>query len=384
MMSEHMNTVKKKDARVELLRILACYLVILMHVRTIAVLDDGTIADWALLANMLSAPGVGLYFLICGCFIPLSGVLKAWKNFLLRIVVPALVFIIAADLLDGWLSGDCGVLQSILQSDLREIFSGILTGFLHADAWAMGRCTGHLWFLFSYGTIMLWMPLFHAVVMADGKKALAFFTILSLCSLLIVDYATLFPVSYAVPMPQLPPWELMYAAAGYLLYHGIKKPSKAGAAAAAGLAAILCVMMFCGQKALYLKGLAAGGTPAEVGLIPYYLNWLSGLCAACAMAIAAAVFFLPEPQGRIHKAVCAAGGVTYPVFLLHFPIIYKIRTLGLENAGKNAAVRGGAAGNLLFTLLYALAVFVISGLLGYALQRAWGFLRLHIRIRTDT
>ena len=98
------------------------------------------------------------------------------------------------------------------------------------------------------------------------------------------------------------------------------------------------------------------------------------------MAIAAAVFFLPEPEGKLHEVICTIGGVTYPVFLLHFPIIYKIRTLGLENAGKNAFVAGGAAGNLLFTLLYTLVVFVISGLLGYGLQKLFGVLRKHLPV----
>ena len=379
-MSDTAKAAKRKDARVELLRILACLLVILMHVRTIAVLPDGTIADWALLANMLSAPGVGLYFLICGCFIPRAPVFRAWKSFLLRILLPAFLFIIAADLLDGWLSGECGILQSILSADIKGIAGGIVQGILRADAWSLGRCTGHLWFLFSYFTIMLWMPLMHAVVMGKGEKALLFFVILSIVSLLIVDYATLFPVAFAIPMPQLPPWELMYAAAGYLLYQGIKRPSKTGFFGAAGLTVLMCVLMFFAQKALYLKGLAEGGAPADVGLIPYYLNCLSGLCAVCAMAIAAAVFFLPEPEGKLHEVICTIGGVTYPVFLLHFPIIYKIRTLGLENAGKNAFVAGGAAGNLLFTLLYTLVVFVISGLLGYGLQKLFGVLRKHLPV----
>ena len=98
------------------------------------------------------------------------------------------------------------------------------------------------------------------------------------------------------------------------------------------------------------------------------------------MAIAAAVFFLPEPEGKLHEVICTIGGVTYPVFRLHFPIIYKIRTLGLENAGKNAFVAGGAAGNLLFTLLYTLVVFVISGLLGYGLQKLFGVLRKHLPV----
>lgn len=363
--------VKKRDARVELVRILACYLVILMHVRTIAVLDDGTIADWALLANMISAPGVGLYFLICGCFMPKSPVLKVWKGFLLRILLPAAFFVIAAGALDGWLSGDCGIIRSLLSADYSAILSGLFQGILKADAWSMGRCTGHLWFLFSYLTIMLWMPLLHAVVLGKGEKALLLFVLLGLGELLLVDYATLFPVAFSVPMPALPPWEMMYAAAGWLLYRGIKKPSARGALGAAGLAVLTGILMFLAQKALDIKELAAGGVPAEVGLIPHYLNWLSGLCAVCAMAIAAAIFFLPEPEGRLHDVICGVGGVTFPIFLIHFPAIYKLQTLGLENAGRRAAIAGGWLGNLAFTLAYALLVFVISGLLGAAVQKAW-------------
>ena len=59
--------VKKKrdrDANVELLRLLACIMVIAGHARPFMVAQDGSIMDAALMIQAFAAPAVGIFFLI--------------------------------------------------------------------------------------------------------------------------------------------------------------------------------------------------------------------------------------------------------------------------------------------------------------------------------
>lgn len=63
-----MNQIKRpRDWRVELLRVIACFMVIIIHIRLYA-FSGTTLRDSALLMYVLSGPSVAIFFLISGFF----------------------------------------------------------------------------------------------------------------------------------------------------------------------------------------------------------------------------------------------------------------------------------------------------------------------------
>lgn len=265
------NDSKQKNTGIELLRIIACFMVILAHIHPVLILDDGQIADGALLVQSFLAPGVGLFFLITGCFIPKMPVRKAWRKFFLGIALPTLIFVFCVDLLEGYLDSTADIFTSIRQSDVKHILSSILKGIIAFDASQLGRLNGHIWFVFSYAVIMLWLPLLHALVKADARRPLIFFSILSVLKLFAIDINRLWPFPV--------------------------------------------------------------------------------------------VLYLPELPGTLGRLVLKVGSVTFPVFLLHFPLVHKLRTAGIEARVMEFFGASQGAGAIVYSFIYAAMVFILSAVI---------------------
>ena len=75
------------------MRIIACLLVILLHIRLMAV-ENGIIRDSVLLMQTFTSIAVGTFFLIAGFFTPNQGsVIRVWKGFLRSVALPALLLV---------------------------------------------------------------------------------------------------------------------------------------------------------------------------------------------------------------------------------------------------------------------------------------------------
>ncbi len=383
-----MTAISKKNTNIELLRIIACYMVILTHIRPVLVLNEGQIADGALLVQAFLAPGVGLFFLITGCFLPGLPVLKVWKKFLSGVALPTFIFVFCVDMLEGFLDGTAGFFMSIRQADMTNIFSGILKGILAFDAAQLGKLNGHIWFIFSYALIMLWMPLLHALVKADARRPLIFFVILSILKLLAIDINRLWPFPVQIYMPELPPYEIMYASGGYLLYNHIIRKKHSSRLTNSSLISIslfyaviaiaVMTLTFILQRMLFIKQLIDGETPADIRLTAYYMNWLSGFSVILALLIMTSILWLPELRGKAGQLVIKIASVSFPVFLLHFPLTHKMRTLGIEAMAMNLFGGSHGLGAIIYSFIYAGFIFLLSAVICCACRFIYMMLRLKV------
>lgn len=358
----------QKDVNVELLRLLACLLVIVVHIRP-AMLLDGKVMNGALLMQTLTSVAVGSFFLISGFFTPNSpSVRKTWKRFLSGVLGPAFCYVIAVMLLNEWIASRTGILESLAAafSDLPGLLGRLFRGTAAFNAGEYSIYTGHLWFVFSYALIMLWFPIIRLLIRNGTQRVLLFFVLLAFYRLLIIDITNTWPIPMILYLPELVPVEVLCFVIGYLLYQRREKLSGRllVSACLCGLLLLLFCAMFLLQKNQFVLKLSEGVSSAELNLqSPYYLSWNSGLGVVASTVFAAFILSLPTKGERLSGLIRSLGSLTYPVYLVHFAIVAKLISSGVNDRVQEAMHAQTAAGAVLYTLSYALFIFLLSGAL---------------------
>ena len=93
--TENVKSIKKRDASIELIRIVACITVVLIHL-SLNVFDQyHSQVDWSrLFEKCFFTDGVPLFYMIMGFFIANGrSYKKMWKNTFKRVVIPTLLYV---------------------------------------------------------------------------------------------------------------------------------------------------------------------------------------------------------------------------------------------------------------------------------------------------
>lgn len=370
---------KGKDINVELLRIIACLMVIVTHVRPMIISADLRVMDSVLLMQTLAAPAVGIFFLIAGFFAPRSSnFLRSWKKYLCSVLLPAILLAIATDYLEDWIQGNSGIIRSIMEGDLYWSLRNVFECLISLDAGPFGLYNAHLWYVFTYMLIMLFLPVMCVLARHADRRVLWFFAILVSYRLIIVDIETLTGSLFRIYQTSILPPELAIFILGYLVYSGLApyRGKRLTTMAAALSLAVIFSAMFIFQRQLYTDMLAEPSV--DVAALntssPYFLTWVSGLSVLAAIALTILVLSLPLKGERLARILGFAGELTYPVYLVHFPILAKLITSGLQLKLYERFSASGA-GELIYTVLMTIIVYVLSMLLSVAVRFIWQHVR---------
>ncbi len=390
---------KQKNLNVELLRLLSCFLVIMAHVKPFYIMN-GEIMDGALLIGCLITPAVGCFFMISGFFLSeKTSSKKALTNFMKRVAWPAFLLFLANIFLKEWLAGPASragrevtIVESALMAQPLEDLKQLLFGIIAFDAGIFGHYLEHLWYVFSHLVIIIWMPVITALIRGKGERAMLLLCVIYLWVLLIIDLNNLFPTPFRLYQPQTAALQATYCMAGYLLYKYLKPFLPAGFAAdghenkAIGtvqnkypewikktticigffiLFFVIITILFLSQRELFSRMLAAGADPESMMRDGYFFSWLSGLGFLSALALSSFILSLPLGwiRGRFRNALLWLSGTTYPVFLLHYFLVQKLRVLNIEARAQLRLHAYTAPGAIIYTVLYASAVFLASAFL---------------------
>lgn len=370
---------KGKDINVELLRVIACLMVIVTHVRPMIISADLRVMDSVLLMQTLAAPAVGIFFLIAGFFAPRSSnFLRSWKKYLCSVLLPAILLAIATDYLEDWIQGSSGIIRSIMEGDLYWSLRNVFECLISLDAGPFGLYNAHLWYVFTYMLIMLFLPVMCVLARHADRRVLWFFAILVSYRLIIVDIETLTGSLFRIYQTSILPPELAIFMLGYLVYSGLApyRGKRLTTMAAALSLVLIFSAMFIFQRKLYTDMLAEPSV--DVAALntssPYFLTWVSGLSVLAAIALTILVLSLPLKGERLARILDFAGELTYPVYLVHFPILAKLITSGLQ-LKLYERFSGSGAGELIYTVLMTIIVYVLSMLLSVAVRFIWKHVR---------
>lgn len=367
-----MNQINRpRDWRVELLRVIACFMVIIIHIRQYP-FSGTTLRDSVILMYVLSGPSVAIFFLISGFFFRESqSILHIWKRFLTSVICPSMVLIMALSFLRPWIAQpEISLLQSMRMAHPLQDFLSMLRGFLCLDVVSFGSYAEHLWYILSYGTMMLWVPMIIGLLRAHEERILLLLMGFAFLHFTLDNLNGLYPLPIALYRPECIGKPTMYAIAGCFLYRHVTvrratldRSTEARARhTCLLLALLLSIALFFLQKHIYVKGFQMGQDTAALNASYYYTSWNGMLCGLQSIAISAFILMLPEIPARAAQTIRTLGSLTFPIYLIHFILTNHFRALGIEQAAQKL-FGSRFVGIVLYTLCYAALIFALCALM---------------------
>ena len=170
------NTQKKtRDSSVDLIRIIACLMVISTHMSLQVLNQAYNRIDWSrLLEKSFLADGVPLFLMITGFFLANGrSYKKIWKSTAIKVILPSLIYILFTQVFYMFIINKesfVWCIQNIVNNiNPVLILKGIVTGNM---ATINGLCE-HLWYVLTYMKIIIWIPLLWLICKEEKNSILA-------------------------------------------------------------------------------------------------------------------------------------------------------------------------------------------------------------------
>ena len=175
----------KRDVSVEIIRIIACMIVIGCHVYP-PIFAEGKYVLSRLFLACLMADGVAVFWFVMGFFLfNNNSYLKLIKKVIRNIVVPMTLFSIVVLFFADWINGNSSLSESIYHTN-NEYVSLIKNLLLWRNP--VAGCE-HLWYLYVYLMIILIFPILKSFItyLDENPVHEKWFLIISFCFLVLND-----------------------------------------------------------------------------------------------------------------------------------------------------------------------------------------------------
>lgn len=325
-MSEGMK--RSKDIKTELLRSIACFMVILVHIR-ISPLREGEIISTPVLLGCLLAPAVGTFFLLTGFFMydTADGFFSVLKRFFIRILLPTLFVVILTLIFHDFLMSQASILECFSRADYADALKSTVKGVLYNNSDYWGQLCAHLWYISEYTKLILFFPAVVILVKYAGNRVLLYLVGLNLVFCVLVDlYRQFGQFPFLIAEPFLRSSQALVLS-GCLLYRFKEKlKEKKQICPALFIAYVASVLwMFYCQMTQFQR---EGGDWAS----SYYTTWLSGIGMLMTILLTAFVLSLPDNWKLwlwMERPVLFMGKLSFPVYLIQYAVVIKLGTSGI-------------------------------------------------------
>ena len=173
---------RKTDCFVELLRIVACLMVIGLHL-TLNPIIDNHISLYRQFVNLLFADGATIFWLITGFFIVKSDYKNSIKKALIKLWIPTIILSVSSYLIYDY--------TKLLSGNLNDISVGnyilnILKGIISFRNFAPS--SSHFWFIYIYCLVVLISPLIKKIInLLEDRNLYRWFIVITFVLLCIND-----------------------------------------------------------------------------------------------------------------------------------------------------------------------------------------------------
>ncbi len=345
---------KDRDVNAEMIRVMACLIVIGVHSDLLVSQVD----DSQILWRVMLGGGVTYFFILMGFFLfRKKSFLSLMKRTVLKILLPGLVIMLLNRLLYPWIQNESGLAECLthLQFDYKEYINAILH-------WSPGAyASEYLWYLFAYVQVVMLVPIMRLFCQEDSGEnryeKLRFYIIgIHLFGMILTDAMAFIRLPLSTEPYAVLTTPAMMAIAGYTLYR--RRESIRGNRKIRwsffGLAVVLEIIRWRLQIILLAGDL--GNTN--------YLGWNTGFAFLVAVCVVIFILTLEIGEGWLKKTVLSIGKDTFVIYLVHYPIQCFLDTRGfgrfLQSACSEASGDMKLMGEWIFLLTRILVIFALS------------------------
>ena len=356
---------KRSNISVEIIRIIATFIVILVHTASWYTLDGKFLKSEGMIYAFLQ-DAVPLFWYIMGMFLFrenntfLKNIVRTGR----RVVAPALTLVAAVAILAPWLEGKDNVIACISKPHVDWL--GVLG--------SIGRWTtsglplsGHLWVFFSYVKVILWFPLLRFVCVNEKKANAArrYLILIALAWELISDlqqFGTL-PTG-AVTAFTILDSNLLYVVLGYelSLWLDALRTRKALVFCAGSAAFFLAnLFRFFVTKWFYDHGIANQAFMHIEHLISVFSS----------MGLMTALLMIEPKNETVRKLILKLSSYSFPMYLVHRAVYTRLNAVGARAFIYDKT--STAVTKLLATVSYGMVVFAVSLAVAIAARAVFRF-----------
>lgn len=349
----------KRDVSVELARLIACLMVIGIHI-SLSIYHDGYFDASRLGFACIVADAVGVFWLILGFFLFFNtSYKKLIKKTIVSIGVPTLIFSIFTFYFGRWIVEEIPLSESIAHS--FQEYVDVLKELLKWNSPV--KYGTHLWYNYVYVLIILVYPVLKATVQYLDEKVERekVFMLMTLGAFILNDISRnqLFQFSHhsinaLVPAAVIAIWgRIIYKYKKILV---TKRNFLLSVLAFMGLNIIRMVLQ------LYYYRIEAGDS------LLFWYSSIGLLCAVCIVIFAFCIGDWIEKTKNLCGMINFFAGHTFNIYLLHFFVIY-----GLQRILFQEKLYGWIQNEIAYMFILVIVVFIISFLISAGLRFFWNF-----------
>ena len=352
MVCQKEGSMKKRDASIELFRIIGALMVVGTHAKLPMVMD-GQPDLLRILFACLVGDGVAVFWLVLGCFYFKSDYKTHLVRLLKRTIIPLFIVSVIWFFFMDWILGTKTFSESISHplSDYKAVLKGILVWENRLPTMA-----GHFWYMYTYTVVILLFPILKGGRDQIGKyKNGPVVSMIAILLLLTVNDLTLNGLLEFTTHTILgAAAAFVFVLSGDVIYGNrekIQENGKIRILSALVFIFVLLIRIFVQYKCLFRN------PPSEHPIFWYsafsYLQVLSMM-----------VFLLSFSEGlakheKIFKAIRHIGSRTFYIYIVH-PALMNFRFMNRVRDGIYGTFGSSGFKGVLYELFWMLASFAVS------------------------
>ena len=369
----------ERDYIVDIIRIIACIIVIGNHCCLQAFNEYYSVVDWSrLFEKCFLTDGVPLFFMITGFFI-VNGrnYKKIWKSTLVKVLLPTLIYVIFVQVFYMFIVNKESFLWCIKNCIYNLNFQGIVRTVLTGDLIHINSLCEHLWYIFSYVKIIIYVPIIWLLCKEENTSKLArrITIAFGIVSSLIIDIQRFYtiPGIGKIRVLELFDREIIYVLFGYEIF--INKDKISNNKKIFCLSSIVFILINVLRYKLEQHYMVINSFYNIVGrenFIEWQYSIISMISGVSLFSLIYSGFTIKSE--KLKKIILFVSNKTFGIYLIHYILLAKVDLYKFDKLGRLHEELINLFLSILITFISSLVIVTIIKQISKFIKKIYLFL----------